>query len=149
MVDDNRSNDLACYNQQKKTTHSFNQGNSQLSVWSARLQNTYEQLYAAIKSQQRWASKETGSASEGKLDNTAISTLISIERSAHTLYFGYQRMIGDSPWQRVNGTSGATLANDSSPGALTILMNDHGSYGTTTAFLRRAFQGLVFLLDVL
>jgi hypothetical protein len=39
--------------------------------------------------------------------------LFSAKYGGNTFYVGLQKLTGDSPWMRVNGTSGGTLANDS------------------------------------
>lgn len=56
---------------------------------------------------------EDGQARAGDLDNKTWSGFFSAGLGGHTVALGLQKVSGDSGWMRVNGTSGASLANDS------------------------------------
>lgn len=105
--------------------YAFNEKHTQIGLWNAELQDIYSQQYLNLTHTQplgEWTlganlgffyGKEDGSALAGDLDNKTWSGLFSAKYAGHTFYVGLQKVSGDSPWMRVNGTSGGTLANDS------------------------------------
>lgn len=102
----------------------FNQQNSLVGLWHARLEDIYQQNYVQLQHQQPvgdWVlganlgyfwGKDDGSAKAGELDNRTASGLFSARYGGNTFYLGLQKVIGDDEWFRVNGASGGTLAND-------------------------------------
>ena len=65
--------------------------------------------------------------------------LFSARYGLHTLYLGLQKVSGDDGWMRVNGTSGGTLANDSTTPATTIPASAPGNCATTSTSLASAY----------
>ncbi|WP_085677469.1 MULTISPECIES: OprD family porin [unclassified Pseudomonas] len=102
----------------------FNQQNTLLGLWHARLEDIYQQNYVQLQHQQPmgdWVlganlgyfwGKDDGSAKAGELDNRTASGLFSARYGGNTFYLGLQQVMGDDEWFRVNGASGGTLAND-------------------------------------
>ena len=103
----------------------FNEKRTQIGLWNAELKDIYSQhLINLVHSQPLgdWTlganlgffyGKDDGSARAGQLDNKTLFGLFSARYGGNTFYVGLQKLTGDSPWMRVNGTSGGTLANDS------------------------------------
>lgn len=102
----------------------FNQQNTLLGLWHARLEGIYQQNYVQLQHQEAvgdWVlganlgyfwGKDDGSAKAGALDNRTASGLFSARYGGNTFYLGLQKVMGDDEWFRVNGASGGTLAND-------------------------------------
>ena len=103
----------------------FNEKRTQIAVWNAELKDIYSQQFINLTHSQplgAWTlganlgffyGKDDGSARAGELDNKTMYGLLSAKYGGNTFYVGLQKLTGDSPWMRVNGTSGGTLANDS------------------------------------
>ncbi|VVM39413.1 Porin-like protein NicP [Pseudomonas fluorescens] len=103
----------------------FNDKRTMVGVWNATLKDIYQQQYVQLIHVQplgAWTfgvnlgyfqGREDGSARAGELDNRTFSALLSAQYGGHTFYVGLQRLTGDDPWMRVNGTAGISLANDS------------------------------------
>ncbi len=98
---------------------------TKVGLWHARLEDIYQQSYVQLLHTQPisdslaftanlgyFTGKDEGSALAGDLDNKTYSGLFGLQVGAHTFYVGLQKVSGDQ-WMRVNGTSGASLANDS------------------------------------
>ena len=102
----------------------FNQQNSLVGLWHARLEDIYQQNYVQLQHHQPvgdWVlganlgyfwGKDDGSAKAGELDNRTASGLFSARYGGNTFYLGLQKVMGDDEWFRVNGASGGTLSND-------------------------------------
>ena len=105
--------------------YQFNEKRTQIGVWNAELKDIYSQQFINLVHSQPlgdWTlganlgffyGKDDGSARAGELDNKTLFGLFSARYGGNTFYVGLQKLTGDSPWMRVNGTSGGTLANDS------------------------------------
>jgi len=105
--------------------YQFNEKRTQIGLWNAELKDIYSQQYVNLIHSQPlgdWTlganlgffyGKDDGSARAGELDNKTWSGMFSARYGGNTFYVGLQKLIGDSAWMRVNGTSGGTLANDS------------------------------------
>ncbi|UVJ46659.1 OprD family porin [Pseudomonas sp. LS1212] len=103
----------------------FNQDRTLVGLWGAELQDVYQQQYVQLMHRQAvgawnlsanlgyFQGNEDGQARAGDLDNDTWSGFFSAGLGAHTLSVGLQKVSGDSGWMRVNGTAGASLANDS------------------------------------
>jgi hypothetical protein len=103
----------------------FNDKRTMVGVWNAELKDIYQQQYLQVIHSQplgAWTlganlgyfqGREDGSARAGELDNRTISALLSARYGGNSFYVGLQKLTGDDPWMRVNGTAGISLANDS------------------------------------
>lgn len=103
----------------------FNQDRTLIGLWGAQLQDVYQQKYVQLMHRETlgdWTlsanlgyfqGAEDGQARAGDLDNKTWSGFFSAGLGGHTVALGLQKVSGDSGWMRVNGTSGASLANDS------------------------------------
>lgn len=103
----------------------FNDERTQVGLWNAELKDIYQQQYLQLIHSQplgAWTlganlgyfqGREDGSARAGDLDNRTFSALLSARYGGNTFYVGWQKLTGDDPWMRVNGTAGISLANDS------------------------------------
>jgi len=104
--------------------YALNDGRSRIDTWYARLRDIYRQRYVQLSHLQPlgrgWSlgarlgyadGEEDGEARAGELDNRVLSGLFSLSGGPHRIYLGLQRAAGDSAWLRLEGTSGATLAN--------------------------------------
>ncbi|MCS3472297.1 hypothetical protein M2401_006061 [Pseudomonas sp. JUb42] len=104
--------------------YSFNNNQSQVGAWYAQLEDIYRQRYFNFTHSQTvgswvlganlgyFSGSDDGKKLAGELDNKTWSALLSARYLASTFYLGLQKVDGDN-WMRLNGTSGATLANDS------------------------------------
>ncbi|WP_159812303.1 OprD family porin [Pseudomonas sp. 18058] len=104
--------------------YAFNVGRSQVGAWYAQLEDIYHQRYFNFTHSQplgQWMlganlgyfeGEDDGKKLAGNLDNKTYSALFSARYLSSTFYVGLQKVDGDN-WMRLNGTSGATLANDS------------------------------------
>lgn len=106
--------------------YSFNDNRTMVGAWYAQLEDIYQQKYFQLLHSQPindnltlganigyFIGEEDGSALAGDQDNRTLSGLFSLKTGGSTFYVGLQRLTGDTGWQRVAGTSGGTLANDS------------------------------------
>ena len=105
--------------------YSFNDKRTMIGLWGAELKDIYQQQYLQVVHSQplgNWTlganlgyfqGKEGGSALAGDLDNRTFSALLSARYGGNTFYVGLQKLTGDNAWMRLNGTNGASLANDS------------------------------------
>jgi hypothetical protein len=99
--------------------------NTSLGLWSAQLKDIYRQQYLNLRHLEPvglWQlgfnagffhGSDDGSAKAGALDNRTWFTQFSVNRGAHTVTLGVQRVGGKTGWMRVNGSSGGELGNDS------------------------------------
>jgi hypothetical protein len=104
--------------------YAFNDKRTQVGAWYAQLEDIYHQRYFNLTHTQpvgQWvlganlgyfSGEDDGKKLVGALDNKTWSALLSARFQASTFYLGLQKVQGDN-WMRLNGTSGATLANDS------------------------------------
>lgn len=104
--------------------YAFNNNQTQVGAWYAQLEDIYHQRYFNLTHSQpvgQWllganlgyfSGEDDGGKRAGELDNKTYSALLSARYQASTFYIGLQKVVGDN-WMRLNGTSGATLANDS------------------------------------
>ncbi|AYC32444.1 OprD family porin [Pseudomonas cavernae] len=105
--------------------YSFNDKRTLVGVWTAQLEDVYQQQFLNLVHSQplgAWTlganlgfftGKDDGGARAGELDNQTWSALLSAKTGNQVFYLGLQKVGGDDAWMRVNGTSGGTLANDS------------------------------------
>ena len=105
--------------------YKFNEKRTQIGLWYAQLEDIYHQKFINLIHYQPVGSwtlganlgyfigEDDGSARAGALDNRTAYALLSAKQGGGTFYVGLQRVSGDSPWMRVNGTSGGALGNDS------------------------------------
>lgn len=106
--------------------YSFNDNRTMVGAWYAQLEDIYHQQYFQLLHSQPindnftmganigyFIGEEDGAALAGDQDNRTLSGLFSLKTGGNTFYVGLQRLTGDTGWQRVAGTSGGTLANDS------------------------------------
>ena len=104
--------------------YTFNE-KTKVGLWHARLEDIYQQSYAQVLHVQPlgenlaltanlgyFTGKDEGSALAGDLDNKTYSGLFGLQAGANTFYVGLQKVSGNQ-WMRVNGTGGASVANDS------------------------------------
>lgn len=104
--------------------YTFNDNRSQVGAWYAQLEDIYHQRYFNFTHSQpvgAWllganlgyfGGEDDGKKLAGTLDNKTYSALLSARYLSSTFYVGLQKVDGDN-WMRLNGTSGAALANDS------------------------------------
>ncbi|SCZ47314.1 outer membrane porin, OprD family [Pseudomonas sp. NFACC48-1] len=109
--------------------YSFNDKRTQIGLWYAELSDIYHQQFVNLTHSQPagdWIlganvgffnGKEDGKALAGSLDNKTAFALLSAKYGGNTFYLGLQKLTGDSPWLRVNGTNGGTVANDTFNGS--------------------------------
>ncbi|WP_111895607.1 OprD family outer membrane porin [Acinetobacter sp. MB5] len=103
----------------------FNQRKDKISLWYAQLADIYQQSYIRYDKSfplndltLKWDvaylyGQEQGKAKAGKLDNKALFSTASLVGKYQKVSFAVQQMRGKDSFLRVNGASGATLANDS------------------------------------
>ncbi|MAS67073.1 MAG: hypothetical protein CMK82_09690, partial [Pseudomonadales bacterium] len=104
--------------------YTFNE-KTKVGLWHARLEDIYQQSYAQVLHVQPlgenlaltanlgyFTGKDEGSALAGDLDNKTYSGLFGLQAGANTFYIGLQKVSGNQ-WMRVNGSGGASVANDS------------------------------------
>lgn len=106
--------------------YTFNDKKTLVGAWYAQLEDIYDQKYFQLQHTQPlnesvslganigyFIGNADGTALAGDQDNRTLSGLFSVRAGAHTFYVGLQRVSGEAAWQRVSGTSGGSLANDS------------------------------------
>lgn len=106
--------------------YSFNDRHTRLGGWYAQLEGIYNQQYYQLLHTQVLAKdlsltsnvgmfigNEDGQALAGVQDNKTYSGKFSLKAGPHTFTVGLQKVTGVAQWQRISGTSGGTLANDS------------------------------------
>ncbi len=106
--------------------YTFNEKRTMVGAWYAQAEDIYQQRYFQILHRQpinnAWVftsnlgyfmGNADGDALGGDMDNRTWSGLFSLNHGPHTFYVGLQKLTGDAGWQRVSGTSGGSLANDS------------------------------------
>jgi len=116
----------------------FNSNQSLVGAWYAQLEDIYHQQYFNFTHSQKvgdwqlganlgfFSGEDDGKKLAGELDNKTRSALLSARYQASTFYLGLQKVDGDN-WMRLNGTSGATLANAASATVTTLPTSVHGS----------------------
>ncbi len=106
--------------------YTFNHNRTVIAAWYGQLEDLYQQQYFQLLHTQPlgenvslganigyFIGKKDGAALAGSEDNRTLSGLFSLKTGGNTFYVGLQRLNGETGLQRVAGTSGATLANDS------------------------------------
>lgn len=106
--------------------YTFNDKRTLVGVWYAQLEDIYHQQYYQLQHTQvindqvalgatlgYFIGDEDGVALAGDQGNRTFSGLFSLRTGGHVFYIGLQHISGEAAWQRVSGTSGGTLANDS------------------------------------
>jgi porin-like protein GalP len=112
--------------------YTFNDKRTLVGAWYDQLEDVYNQKYFQLLHSQPIADGITAGANlgyfigesdgAGRADNLAgvkdqqnrtMSGLFSLKVGFNTFYVGLQKVTGNAGWQRVAGTSGGTLANDS------------------------------------
>lgn len=112
--------------------YTFNEKRTLVGAWYGQLQDVYDQTYFQVLHSQPIADGLTAGANlgyfigssngDGRADdqpgvenqqNRTMSGLFSLKAGFNTFYVGLQRVTGNAGWQRIAGTSGGTLANDS------------------------------------
>ncbi|SDQ02494.1 OprD family porin [Ectopseudomonas guguanensis] len=91
----------------------FNSNRTSTSLWYGELEDIYKQGFLGLKHSEPlgdwtlsanlgyYTANEEGKALLGSIENQALFSLLSAKHGAHTFYFGYQAMYGDSPFPRV------------------------------------------------
>lgn len=105
--------------------YTFNDKRTLVGAWYAQLEDVYDQKYFQLLHSQPvgpvtlganigyFIGGADGQERAGDQDNHTVSGLFSLKYGFNTFYVGLQKVSGDVGWQRVSGTSGGTLANDS------------------------------------
>lgn len=106
--------------------YTFNDKRTLVGAWYAQLEDIYHQQYYQLQHTQPvndqlalganlgyFIGGEDGAALAGDQGNRTFSGLFSLRTGGHVFYIGLQHVSGEAAWQRVSGTSGGTLANDS------------------------------------
>ena len=106
--------------------YTFNNKRTLVGAWYDQLTDVYHQKYFQILHSQPivdgltaganlgyFVGDSDGSALAGDQDNRTMSGLFSLKYGFNTFFVGLQKVMGDANWQRISGTSGGTLANDS------------------------------------
>lgn len=106
--------------------YTFNNSRTVVAAWYGQLEDVYQQQYFQLLHSQPFGERftvganigyfigtEDGAARAGSEDNHTLSGLFSLKSGGNTFYVGLQRLYGETGLQRIAGTSGATLANDS------------------------------------
>jgi len=106
--------------------YTFNDKHTLVGAWYGQLEDIYHQKYFQILHSQPIADGITAGANlgyfigdtdgtglAGDQDNRTMSGLFSLKVGFNTFYVGLQKVMGAANWQRISGTSGGTLANDS------------------------------------
>jgi len=103
----------------------FNNRQTMAGVWYAQLEDIYHQQYFQLRHTQPLAidltfnmnlglflGDEDGQALAGEQRNQTASGLFSLAKGPHRFSVGLQKVSGPAQFQRISGTSGGTLAND-------------------------------------
>ncbi len=110
----------------------FNDNNTLVGVWHARLEDIYKQSYVQLTHRQPvgdWVlganlgyvnGQEEGAAKAGDLDNKVYQGAFSAQTGNNRFTLAYQKLSGDTKFMRIDGSSGRTLVNDS-------FTNDYGN----------------------
>lgn len=106
--------------------YTFNDKHTLVGAWYGQLEDIYHQQYFQLQHSQAvsdyitlganigyFIGQDDGLALGGDEDNRTLSGLFSLKAGGNTFYVGLQRLTGDTAWQRIAGTSGGALANDS------------------------------------
>lgn len=106
--------------------YTFNDKRTLVGAWYGQLEDVYHQKYFQLLHTQPITDTITaganlgyfigdtdGSGLAGDQDNRTMSGLFSLKVGFNTFYVGLQKVMGEAGWQRITGTSGGTLANDS------------------------------------
>lgn len=106
--------------------YTFNNKRTLVGVWYDQLEDVYHQKYFQLLHSQPLAEGITAGANLGYFvgdtdgaglaqdqDNRTMSGLFSLKAGFNTFFVGLQKVMGAANWQRIAGTSGGTLANDS------------------------------------
>lgn len=103
----------------------LNNDRTMIGLWSARLEDIYQQQYVQVQHSKTvgdwvlgsnvgyfWGT-DTGRAKAGELDNQTFSGFFTAAYAGSTFAVGLQKIMGNDEWFRVNGASSSILANDS------------------------------------
>lgn len=105
--------------------YTFNDKRTLVGAWHAQLEDIYRQNYFQFQHFQPvgdvvlganlgyFTGDDDGASLAGNQNSRTLSGLFSLKTGGNTFYIGRQIVSGDAPWQRISGTSGGTLANDS------------------------------------
>lgn len=105
--------------------YTFNDKSTMVGAWYGQLEDIYHQSYIQLIHTQPvgnmtlganlgyFIGDDDGAALAGGQNNRTFSGLFSLKTGANTFYLGLQHVSGEAAWQRISGTSGGTLANDS------------------------------------
>lgn len=106
--------------------YTFNENRTLVGAWYAQLEDIYQQRYFQVLHKQPlgadwqltsnigyFMGNADGDALGGDQDNRTWSGMFSLKHGGNTFYVGLQHLSGDSGWQRISGTSGGSVANDS------------------------------------
>jgi porin-like protein GalP len=107
--------------------YTFNSKRTLVGAWYSQLEDIYHQKYFQLLHSQPIAEGITAGANLGYFigdtdgagltgvdqDNRTMSGLFSLKVGYNTFFVGLQKVMGGANWQRISGTSGGTLANDS------------------------------------
>jgi porin-like protein GalP len=105
--------------------YTFNDKRTLFGAWYGQLEDIYNQKYFQLVHTQPLAENitfstnlgyfignEDGEALAGSQDNRTSSGLFSLKAGAHTFIVGLQKVSGEAAFQRISGTAGGSLAND-------------------------------------
>ncbi len=102
----------------------FNDNNTMVGAWHARLEDVYQQSYLQLTHNQPvgdWVlgvnlgyvdGKDEGASKAGDLDNKVYQGSFSAKTGSNTFTLAYQHLDGDTKFMRIDGASGGTLVND-------------------------------------
>jgi hypothetical protein len=104
--------------------YKFNDNNTLVGAWHARLEDVYQQSYVQLTHNQPigdWVlstnlgyvdGKDEGAAKAGKLDNKVYQGSFTAKTGNNAFTLAYQHLDGDTKFMRIDGASGGTLVND-------------------------------------
>lgn len=105
--------------------YTFNNKKTMAGAWYAQLEDIYHQQYYQLRHSQPLAKDltfdmnlglflgdEDGQALAGEQRNQTTSGLFSLTKGPHRISLGLQKVSGPAQFQRISGTSGGSLAND-------------------------------------
>jgi porin-like protein GalP len=106
--------------------YTFNDKRTLVGAWYSQMEDVYHQQYYQLLHSQPLTDTITAGANlgyfvggtdgdglAGDQQNRTMSGLFSLKVGFNTFYVGLQKVTGEAGWQRIAGSSGGTLANDS------------------------------------
>jgi porin-like protein GalP len=106
--------------------YTFNDKRTLVGGWYSQMEDVYHQQYYQLLHSQPLTDTITAGANlgyfiggtdgdglAGDQQNRTMSGLFSLKVGFNTFYVGLQKVTGEAGWQRIAGSSGGTLANDS------------------------------------